>query len=267
MKDHGIITHTHNQSPANGNRHAIVLGGSMAGLLAARVLTDHFDRVTLIERDSFPDGPESRKGVPQGRHAHALLAKGREIVSRLFPDLMTDLVKGGATLVDIGAEARWYHFGGYKVRFQSGMVGPFMSRPFLEWHVRQRVLALKNLSHIDGCEVKGLIATEDCRRVTGVRVERRAGDDGPATLTADLIVDATGRGSQSPKWLETLGYGRPEENVVKMNAGYTSRIYRRSPEDLHGAKAVFVLPTPPEGKRMGALFPIEGNRWLVSIGG
>lgn len=267
MTNHHVFTQTQDYQSSNSNRHAIVMGGSMAGLLAARILSDHFDRVTLIERDCFPEGAENRKGVPQGRHAHGLLAKGREIISRLFPDLIPAMTAGGASLLDIAADARWYHFGGFKVRFQSGFIGPFMSRPFLEWHVRQRVLALKNLSYIDECDVIALVATGDNSRITGVRITPRAEDAGPATLTADLVVDATGRGSQSPRWLEMLGYGRPEEEIIKVNAGYTSRIYKRRPGDLRDAKAVFILPTPPGEKRMGALFPIEGNRWLVSLGG
>lgn len=256
------------EAPLNKRgRHAIVIGGSMAGLLAARVLADHFDQVTLLERDRFPDSAENRKGVPQGRHAHALLAKGRAIITGLFPDIIDSLVEGGATLVDIAADARWYHFGGYKAQFKSGVVGPFMSRPYLESEVRRRVLAIKNLNHIDECDVKSLVATSDRSQITGVRVELRSDSQSEATIEADLILDASGRGSRSPIWLDALGYGRPEENQIQVNAGYTSRLYRRGPGDLPDGKGVFVLPTPPRDKRMGALFPIEGDRWIVSLGG
>src|SRR5882672_4531047 len=115
-----------------GDRHALVIGGSLAGLLAARVLSDHFERVTLIERDGFPAGAENRRGVPQGRHSHGLLAKGREIHERLFPDLMQALRDGGAPFLDIGADLRWYHFGSYKIQFPSGLIIPSMSRPYFE---------------------------------------------------------------------------------------------------------------------------------------
>ena len=250
-----------------GGTHAVVIGGSMAGLLTACVLSDHVERVTLVERDRLPDGAESRRGVPQGRHAHGLLARGERILSRLFPGLTPALHDAGATLVDMGADMRWHHFGGYKVQFPSGIVGPVCSRPLLEAEVRRRVLALPNVSALQGHETVGLVANEDRTRVTGVRVRGPAGGRGERRLAADLVVDATGRGSRAPAWLETLGYRAPAESEVKIGVGYTSRIYRRTPGDTIGAKMVFISPTPPSEKRIGVLFPIEGERWLLTLGG
>jgi len=251
----------------NNGSHAIVIGGSMAGLLAARVLVDHFDRVTLIERDRFPESAESRKGVPQGRHAHVLLAKGQEIISQLFPDIVSTLRENGATPFDLASDTHWHHFGGFKDRTPSGVIGISMSRPLLETIIRRRVLNLKNLTAIEECGVEGLVATDNRARITGVKIRRRAAGAACETLTADLIVDATGRGSQSPKWLEGFGYPRPQESAIKIDVGYTSRSYRRKPGDLPGAKVVYALPTPPHEKRFGGLLPIEGNRWLVMLGG
>jgi len=247
--------------------HAIVMGGSIAGLLAARVLSDHFDKVTLVERDRFPDGVETRKGVPQGRHTHGLLNKGQSILSQLFPDLVSALIEGGATTVQAGADLRWHHFGGYKVPFQSDLTGLSMSRSFLDWHIRRRVLALNNLDCIQECDIKELVASSDHTRVTGVKVQRRTGGGGEQILSADLVVDATGRGSQSPRWLESLGYPKPEETVIKVDVGYATRIYRRKPGDVSGAKLLLVYPTPPREKRMGVLFPIEGDRWTMTLAG
>ncbi len=248
-------------------RQAVVIGGSMAGLLAAGVLADHFEMVTLVERDRFPDGSDHRKGDPQGQHAHALLAKGLMVVMQFFPDLGAALAAGGAAMLDPANDMLWYAAGGYRVRYPSGLVAPFMSRPFLESLIRSRVLARSNLTCIQGCDVRGLVASDDRTRITGVRMQRRTEGAGEESLMADLIVDATGRGSRSPKWLEELGYARPEETVIKIDAGYTSRIYRRTPDDLPGAKAALIFPTPPREKRLGLLVPIEGNRWLVSLGG
>lgn len=257
---------TQKLSPSNGSQ-AIVMGGSMAGLLAARALTDHFDRVTLIGRDRFPEGAQSRKGVPQGRHVHVLLAKGQEIVAQLFPDIIPALRASGAIAFDQAADTRWHHFGGFKDQRPSGVAGLSMSRPLLESEIRRRVLSLKNLTTIEECDVEGLVAPDDRARITGVGIQRRTAGAARETLTADLIVDATGRGSQSPKWLEALGYKRPEESVIKIEVGYTSRTYRRKPGDLPGAKAIYALPHPPHERRMGGLFPIEGDRWLVTLGG
>ena len=256
---------TQPQNPANV--HAIVIGGSMAGLLAARILSDHFGHVTLIERDPVQDQPEARKGQPHTRHLHGLLAKGLAEISQLFPDIKQALVDGGAIMGDMGATMRWYQFGGYKQQFASGMSGMLMSRPFLEWQIRRRVLALPNVAFLAACDVEGLITTPDQHRVIGVNVVHRAAEQRAEKLTADLVVDASGRGSASPKWLEALGYGRPQENLVKMGMGYTTRIYRRKPGDLVGAELVMVSPTPPHDKRSGLIFPIEGDRWIVTLGG
>src|SRR6185503_14800043 len=254
MTQQSILERGRIQGQRSGG-YGVVLGGSMAGLLAARVLADFFDHVTLIERDAFPKGAENRKGVPQGRHLHALLTKGEQILSRLFPGLPDELQEGGAIRCDIPGDILWYQYGGYKVRFESGITVLSMSRPFLESVVRRRVLTLPNLRCIDQCDVNELVATPDRSRVTGVKIQRRELPE--EVLHADLVVDATGRGSQSPKWLDALGYQRPEETAVQVGVGYTTRVYRRRPGDLEGAKAIFTMPTPPLETRGGVLFPME----------
>jgi 2-polyprenyl-6-methoxyphenol hydroxylase-like FAD-dependent oxidoreductase len=248
-------------------RQAVVLGGSMAGLLAARVLTDYFDQVTLIERDALPEGAENRKGVPQGRHLHVLLTRGEQIISRLFPGLTEELSEGGATRCDIPGDVLWYQYGGYKLRFQSGISVLSMSRTFLEAGVRRRVLALPNLRCLDQCDVKELLATADHSRITGVRIQRRESEAPLEEINVDLVVDATGRGSQSPRWLESLGYPRPSETAIQVGVGYTTRAYRQRPGCFEQAKAIFTMPTPPLEKRGGVLFPMEGGRWMVTLAG
>ena len=248
-------------------QHAIVMGGSMAGLLAARVLTDHFERVTLIERDQFPDTPEQRKGVPQGRHLHALLVKGEQIMSNLFPGLADDLIAAGAVEFDFCHDLRWFQSGGYKARFPGGIMGLALSRPLLESHIRRRLLERQNMTCLTQHDATGLIVTEDNQRITGISLRSRTGEKGIDKLTADLIVDATGRGSRSPQWLESLGYARPEESVVHIQHAYASRLYRRDQSLLPGALSVMTAPMPPEGLRAGALAPLEGERWMATLGG
>ncbi|MCI0487240.1 MAG: hypothetical protein L0229_11645 [Blastocatellia bacterium] len=267
MSDQTVNDQARRYSSQTGGRHAVVIGASMAGLLAARVLGDHFERVTLIERDAFPASAANRKGVPQGRHLHALLVKGEQIISKLFPGLTSDLTEGGAIRFDLPGDVLWHHFGGYKIRFYSGMTIISMSRPFLESQVRSRVLALDNLTCLEQCDVDSLLADRDRTRITGVRVHKRSEGSQEEALDADLVVDATGRGSRSPGWLEALGYSAPEESVVKVGIGYTTRIFRQNPDSLPGAKAIFTMPVPPHGKRGGALFPIEGGRWIVTLAG
>ena len=246
---------------------AIVIGGSMAGLLTARVLSKHFTQVTLLERDEIHDQPEARKGQPQTRHLHGLLAKGLETMLTYFPTLVEDLQAGGALVSDMGQGMRWHTFGGYRRQFKSGMNGALMSRPFLEWQIRRHVLALPNVRLIDACDVEGLTMSADSRQVTGVVIRRRMDDQPVTTLTADLVVDASGRGAASLKWLAQLGYAKPAESFVKANVGYATRLYRRRPGDLEGADLLMIAPDAPHGKRTGLLFPMEGDRWICTLGG
>jgi 2-polyprenyl-6-methoxyphenol hydroxylase-like FAD-dependent oxidoreductase len=243
-------------------RTALVVGGSMAGLLAARVLSDHFDRVMVVERDRFSDTPESRKGVPQGRHAHALLARGEHVLSRLFPGISDDLVAGGGVRGDIGEICRWFHFGGYKVQHRSGVENSLQTRPFLEWHTRRRLAALSNVELRDGCSVAEV--PRDGSRVRGVVAER---EGERFEIPADLTVDCTGRGSHAPRLLQEMGFEPPGQSVVKINVGYASRFFRRQAGDLVGARVALIYPQPPDDRRGGALMPVEGDRWLCTLGG
>jgi 2-polyprenyl-6-methoxyphenol hydroxylase-like FAD-dependent oxidoreductase len=244
-----------------------VIGGSMAGLLAARVLCDHFARVTVVERDALPDEAQPRKGVPQGRHLHVLHTKGEELLNRWFPGLSADLVTSGAAPLDVPGDLLWFHLGGYNVRFRSGLTTLAMSRPLLESHVCRRVLRLPNLECRQRHEAVGLATSADHGRITGIIVRPVSADGAAELIEADLVVDAAGRGSRSPAWLEALGYGRPAETTVTIGLGYTTRLYRQNLASLPHAKAVFIQPTPPHQKRVGALFPIEGGRWIVTLGG
>ena len=243
-------------------RTALVMGGSMAGLLAARVLSDHFDRVIVVERDRFADTPESRQGVPQGRHAHALLARGEQILSRLFPGITGDLVAGGGVRGDIGEICRWFQFGGYKIQHRSGVQNSLQTRPFLEWHTRRRLAALRNVELRDGCSAADLLRSGS--RVLGVIAERNGER---FEIPADLTVDCTGRGCRTPRLLTEMGFDSPEQSLVKINVGYSSRFFRRRPGDLAGARVVLIFPQPPDDRRGGALMPVEGDRWLCTLGG
>jgi pimeloyl-ACP methyl ester carboxylesterase/2-polyprenyl-6-methoxyphenol hydroxylase-like FAD-dependent oxidoreductase len=253
---------------ARGDTHAIVIGGSMAGLLAARALSDHFAKVTLIERDRFPETAVPRKGVPQGRHIHGLLGGGLQALTHLFPDLEESLISEGAASGDYLNDVYWHQFGRYRARFQSGIRGIVMTRPFLEWHVRRRVLGLPNLTGRQDCSVEGLLSNNDRTRIIGVILQDHANGKHTEQLTADLIVDTSGRGSRSPQWLEALGYPRPDESVLKIDVGYASRMYRRRHSTIGGqAFTLFVLPQPPDLKRGAGLFPVEGERWLLTLAG
>ena len=243
--------------------HAVVVGASMGGLLAARVLSERYASVTVVDRDHLTDEPEPRRGVPQGRHAHGLLARGREALEELFPGLTAELVDGGAPLTDVQSEFRWVNGGRLLCQAPSGLLGLGVSRQLLESRIRARVRALPNVTIADGCDAAGLAIPADQSRVTGLRVLRRSGDSAAQVLPADLVVDATGRGSRSPQWLEAIGYPAPETEQVHIGLAYGSRSYRRDPSGPQGA-AIAATPGNPRG---GAMLPQEGNRWIVSFGG
>ncbi len=253
-------------NPTSGD-HAVVVGGSMAGLLAARVLSDHFERVTIVERDLFPEGNDNRKGVPHARHAHALLPRGFMIMARLFPGLPEELVSDGAIASDIPAESLRYQLGGYRVRFSIGRKSLLMSRPFLEGHIRRRVRSLANVTVLEGHAVTGLLSDGASGRVGGVTVQRREEGAPGQRLDADLVVDAGGRGSRAAAWLEEMGYERPSEERIEIGVGYTTRVFRSRPEDLSGVKFVIIEPTPGRERSIGAMFRMERDRWIVTLGG
>lgn len=245
-------------------RHAVVLGGSMSGLLAARVLADHFDRVTIVERDRFPESPAPRKGVPQARHVHVLLSRGRQIMERYFPGLMDELTEAGAPFMDAAQDVAWLSAGGWAARFPSEFGMAAASRDLLEWTVRRRLTVLPQVEFIEGADVIGLRAEGD--KVIGVTIRLRAGDE-EKHLHAELVVDATGRGSRAPQWLAALGYAGPQETVVNSHLGYASRMYR-APEGFDGDWAgLYIQGTPPLGTRNGLILAIEGQRWLVTLAG
>jgi 2-polyprenyl-6-methoxyphenol hydroxylase-like FAD-dependent oxidoreductase len=244
-------------------KRAIVIGGSMAGLLAARVLSEHFERVTIIERDQLIDDAEPRKGVPQGRHVHGLLAGGAAMVGEYFPDLFASLARDGAVPLDT-TDIRRYQLGIRVAAVPSQVKTLWQSRPFLEQHVRACLAARNNVLILDACEVMRLRSSDG--RITGV-VLRHQGERLEGELAADLVVDASGRGSRAPQWLASLGYGQVEETSVKVEVGYASRLYRCPDQLPSDWKVLLALGTPPNNKRAGVIFPIEGGYWMVTLAG
>ncbi|MCI4066151.1 FAD-dependent monooxygenase [Micromonospora sp. R77] len=245
------------------NHRAVVVGGSIGGLLAARILSESFASVTVVDRDRLPDREIGRRGVPQGHHPHALLARGREILDELFPGLTGDLVARGAVPVDVQNDVRSYHDGWRLRQAPSDLHGVSVSRPALEGYLRSRVAALPGVVLRTESEVTGLLADDTRSRVTGVRA--LVSTFGAVELPADLVVDATGRGNRGATWLTELGYEPTPQDEVETNVVYASRDYRRSPSDSDVA-GIVVGPTiaVPRG---GVALAAEGDRWMVTLYG
>ncbi len=248
------------------DKRAIVIGASMGGLLAARALADHYAEVIVVERDALPDDYEPRKGVPQGRHTHGLLARGREVLEQLFPGFTDEMVAQGAVFGDIVDKVLWFNHGCYLCNAPSKLLGLAISRPMLESGVRRRLLQLPNVRLLERCAVLEPTIDRDRGRVTGVHLQSRGSADGAQSIGSDLVVDASGRGSSSPAWLDAWGYPKPREELIKINLSYATRQYRRLPHHLGGMVGVIVAACPPDW-RFGAILSQEGDRWIVSLGG
>ena len=252
-------------SPNRG--HAVVIGGSMAGLLAARALADHFARVTLLERDTLPDGPESRKGTPQARHAHVLLTAGRQALEQLLPGLMGELITAGALDFDALQDLDWMTSAGWGVRFPSAIRLLGATRDFIEWGIRRRILADARITVRPQSDATTLRLDPTGRRVAGLTIDDRGAGTVGVSLDADLVVDAAGRGSRTPQWLKAAGFDVPRETVVNGFLGYSSR-FVRPPAGWKGDwKGMYVQTAPPRNRRGGVIMSVEGGRWLVTVVG
>jgi 2-polyprenyl-6-methoxyphenol hydroxylase-like FAD-dependent oxidoreductase len=239
----------------------------MAGLLAARVLSESYRTVTLVERDRLADTPMPRKGIPQGRHFHSLLSRGSLALDELFPGLLDELVAAGANVLDDGDLSRFYiRFGPYgfnrseKLTDPAALVSYLPSRPFLEFHIRRRVCALGNVRFLDDHDVVEPI-TPSSDRITGVRVVNRdTGDD--TALEADLVVDAMGRAARTPAFLENLGYERPAEQRLAANVPYYSQLLS-IPPGMIAEKLVLVFAG--KGSAAGGLVAYEHDTWMLTV--
>ena len=245
---------------------AVVIGASIAGLLAARALSDSYGQVTVIDRDELPETPTNRRGVPHGRHLHALAARGQQALEELLPGLTAELIADGAPAGDLSADARFYLSGHRLRQAPSGLTLLCASRPLLEHHIRARMRTLPNLRFVDRCDVAGLLTSHDGQRVTGVRMLRRADGSADELLDADLVVDASGRNSRTPAWLEALGYPAPQQEQVRIGLGYATRTYRLPAAALDGNVATLVAATP-QHPRTGAMQRLEDDRWMVTLAG
>jgi 2-polyprenyl-6-methoxyphenol hydroxylase-like FAD-dependent oxidoreductase len=216
--------------------------------------------VTIVERDDLPAGPDSRKGVPQGRHAHALLLAGERVLRDLFPGLMEELVEGGAQLAPM-PQARWWHYGGYRLGPAAAPAVTCLSRFYLEHAVRRRLLERPGVA-LRRAAVTSLTSTGG--QVDGVVLD--AGSD-PERIAATFVVDASGRGSPAPRWLESLGFPAPAVAEIHADVAYTTQLFRRTPGRVPDGTFIASLDEPARGGRAGAAFPIEGDRWIVSLVG
>jgi 2-polyprenyl-6-methoxyphenol hydroxylase-like FAD-dependent oxidoreductase len=246
------------------NQHAVVVGASIAGVLAAQVLARHFDRVTLVDRDEMPSEPQPRGGVPQGRHVHGLLSRGRDVVERMFPGTTQDLLARGAVLGDAQADARCFFGPRPLPAGTADLMILGVSRPLLEWYLRHRLLHDTRISVLEHTSVLDLAFSPSDGAVTGVVVTDRDSRS-PRLVAADLVVDASGRTSRTPEWLERRGYEAPAEDVRRVDKQYATRQFRRTSEP--DQPMIRISASGPGYPRGGIMLASEGGTWQVSLSG
>lgn len=246
------------------SNHAIVLGRGIAGLLAARALSERFDEVTVIDRDDARPNGEDRPGVPQGRHVHALLASGQQILEELLPGLTHELTSHGAPIGDMLGDTSVSLNGHRLASAPSGLVALGVSRAMLERHVHRRVSQIRNVTFATPADVVGLTSDGYRGPVTGIRLLRRADDSPAETLYGDLVVDALGRTSRAPRWLVAIGHDAPREDRIATDLRYATRRYTAPDEGVDGLLAAISGPWP--GHPRGAtLTRTENDRWMLTL--
>jgi 2-polyprenyl-6-methoxyphenol hydroxylase-like FAD-dependent oxidoreductase len=250
---------------------AIVIGGSLAGMCAARVLNDFVDHVTIVERDAYPSAHEFRAGVPQARHVHNLLARGLREFEGFFPGFEQRMRHHGAVAVETGWDVATMSPGGWSQRYHTGLWQIFASRPLIESTVLEFWRRLHKVTILERTEVTALRAADDGRHYCN-GVEVRSRDDGQTrTLDADLVVDASGAHSRAAEWLRQLGLELPEDEVVDGHNGYSSRWFSQPPDQAWPPdwwwKVMVLRMATPQHPYVIAFFPIENRRWLLSYVG
>ncbi|MCF8564199.1 hypothetical protein LLE49_05520 [Alicyclobacillus tolerans] len=245
-------------------RRAVVMGGSISGMLSARVLSDFFDDVIIIEADDPSYVKSVRKRIPQGQHSHVLLQAGQQVLDRLFPNFINELIEDGSVVADFTNDLEWFHFGKWKKRFESGIMGVQQTRPFLEWHIQRRLRDYSNIRIQNNSLVIGLLLSDDQRTILGVKV-RTPNSSGESDIQCDFVVDATGYGSQSRKWMPDAASQSPLE-AVKIDLFYATQFYQTDSSKL-GWKNLMISAQLPDQPYAGVILSFEDNKFGVTLGG
>jgi 2-polyprenyl-6-methoxyphenol hydroxylase-like FAD-dependent oxidoreductase len=244
----------------------LVLGGGLAGTLAAAALAEHCDNVIIVERDRMPSGPEPRKGVPQGRHVHNLMSSGARAIDDLLPGAIDAVAAAGGQRIDVPRRLVSYAMGTWNRRYPSNQTFISASRPLLDFTVRQKALAGGRVEFVEGTDVIGLTGGAD--KVTGAVVRDRE-TRRTRELAADFVVDAMGRSSGTPGWLTDLGLPAVPEERFGAGIAYASRTFQAPPGTDPEFPVVNIASEPRIDRysRGGVLMPVEDGKWIVTFGG
>ena len=248
---------------------AVVIGGSVAGLMTAKTLSPFFREVVILEKDTLNSENGLHKGVGQGPHSHVLLPSGMEILKQLLDSTELNPREYGIYPADAAEELKWFQFGVWKKRFHSGVNMGWCHRSQFEWRVRQDVLSVDNILLNSGARVVGLMVAEEGNRIKGVQYQAGSGKEDIKALEADLVIDASGRGTHTPKWLSEANIASVTEDEVRTQISYTTRRFRLPPslKDSLDWKVLAIYPEPPHVKRGGMIYPLGNGEWMTTLVG
>ena len=248
-------------------KRAIVIGGSIAGLLSAKVLSNCFEEVVIIERDVVARSPAERVGVPQSPQPHILLTQGYRLLNDFVPSLKKDLLAAGAVPIDWGRDFQTFAFGNWcaTTNESTGLESFSCTRPLLEAVIRQHVEQISNIRRLSPFRVEALVG--DRSKVTGIRCRRSKSKTDERTIDADLVVDASGRSTNALSWLEAIGAAVPEREVVDAQLGYATQRYRIPDSWAEQWKVLLITHQPPQLTKLGYLARVENNELIATLGG
>ncbi len=249
------------RSPQKRGRHALVIGGGMAGLLAARILARFFDRVTIVERDLVEASTRTRAGLPQAAHAHVLLQAGHELLQRWFPDMAQELSRRGAVSVDFGCEFVYAMGAGSLTGVASESRAHGVSRPLLDQAVRSLLTRESRIQFRNEAQVVSPLWHRG--RIAGARLRLSRGT--VTELDADLVIDASGMGCLSNSWLAPAGFAEPELETVRTCAVAVTREFSLPESATPDWKVALIPPSPPDVPRAAIASMIERRRWQVTL--
>ncbi|MDE1857303.1 MAG: tryptophan 7-halogenase [Candidatus Micrarchaeota archaeon] len=244
--------------PRNKREHAIVIGAGIGGLLHAKIASQFFNNITVLDKDELPDGASARRQIPQGGHANALLPLGQALIKGMFPGIASKFEDDNIPVIELGRTLAYHARSGRMSDFSPTLDIHSFSRPYLEWRIREELSSNKDIKFVAGAEVAELLRAGD--RIAGVSTS------GGRDYTADLVIDASGRNSTTPMLLKKAGFESPKSKFIDAHVGYASRIYENValPEPLN---ALYIPPAPPQDTRVGVILPIEDGRYMVSLMG
>ncbi|HHK5536814.1 TPA: FAD-dependent oxidoreductase [Bacillus mobilis] len=244
---------------------AIVIGGSIAGKLAAKALSTIFKEVIIIEAGERWDGKASRKRVPQSSHPHVLLKGGEKAIEELFPAITNELIEAGSIVNNFTRDIKWHQFGLWKQQFIGKVHMIQQSRFLLEWHIQKRIDGISNVTTKYRTSVEGLLVDRNLNKVCGVKakcIETSSQEE----IQADIVVDASGFGSKSIAWLGEHNIEVQEEKV-RIDLFYATRLFKLKENEKFDCCNMLMSPSFPDNPYGVLIQTIEDHRYFVTFSG